>query len=575
MDQKDIQNKIIDDKKRLKEILEILMHNNATKQLTPEKASSILKDLGPFFVRLGKIISSRQDILPKDYRDVLATLDDSAVQMDYAAIQTIIENEYGVAIDGIFSEFDETPIDVSSISQTHKAVLKEGSSVIIKIQKPEVHAVISRDITLLRKALNVLKLESSNDSPIDLNTILDELWSICKKELNYLIESENNKKFYEMNHTNSLLLIPRIHEKYSTSNILVVEYIDSINILDKENLSSMGYNSNQIAIALAKNYIHQFLNDGFFHANPNEKNISFKNGKIVWSNFTLMGSLTQKELGFLNNAIVAAKSLDVVAFKNIILSVSNKNSEINNTKLYSSIEGFLNKYKQTNITEINILSIVKDFVTLLNENTLSLPEPFSLLCIGLITIDSLLNDLNPDFNMTSLFCDSYPSNSPSENEEENNRDILGSVTQITDIPKEFMGPTENPQESEPKSDLSLKQPNKISQPHISIIQPSNSPSEITIDMVTQVSNILKMAADGKTKLNLNLTVSDESLFSIEKIVNKLILCLISVSFLIGACSTITSNIEPRIMGIPVLGIILFAISIILLVCLFIRIIRKK
>ena len=583
MNQNNIQNND-ENKKRLKEILQILMNNDATKSLTPEKLCAVFTELGPFFIKLGQIMSLRQDILPKDYRDALSKLDDNAVGMDYNTLQKIIENEYGVSIDGIFSEFDETPIEVSSINQSHKAVLKEGSTVIIKIQRPEVHSVVSRDIALLRKALSVLRLETSNKGCVDLGTVLDELWEIGQKELNYLIESQNSKKFYELNSNNPLLLIPRINEKYSTSNILAIEYIDSIKITNTEKLVSMGYNLNEIAEALSANYVNQFLKDGFFHAAPNDKNISIKNGKIVWSNFALMGSFSEKDLEELNNVVSAIKNLDVVSLKNAILNIAVLNQDVNNSKLYFSLEELLNKYKAMDIREVTIVSIVKDAMVLLNENSLSLPESFSLLFIGLINLENILNTIAPKFNMISLFCDSYPQEQEESNDEEaTNGESDNKVTMIDDVPEEFLPPKEEKDNSKDTSTSDKKDEKEVSLPNKNIIQvqPSilhsseSSPEERTVDMVAQISDILKLAVDGKTKFNMNLTVSDESLSSIEKIVNKLILCLVSVSFLIGACTIITTNIEPKIFGVPILGVVLFIVSFVLLLWLLIRILRKK
>ncbi len=584
MNQNNIQNND-ENKKRLKEILQILMNNDATKTLTPEKLCAVFTELGPFFIKLGQIMSLRQDILPKDYRDALSRLDDNAVGMDYNTLQKIIENEYGVSIDGIFSEFDETPIEVSSINQSHKAVLKEGSTVILKIQRPEVHSVVSRDVALLRKALSVLRLETANKGCVDLGTVLDELWEISQKELNYLIESQNSKRFYELNSDNPLLLIPRINEKYSTSNILAIEYIDSIKITDTEKLVSMGYDLNEIARALSANYVNQFLKDGFFHAAPNDKNISIKNGKIVWSNFALMGSFSEKDLEELNNVVSAIKDLDVVSLKNAILNIAVLNQEVNNSKLYFSLEELLNKYKAMDIREVTVVSIVKDAMVLLNENALSLPESFSLLFIGLINLENILNKIAPKFNMISLFCDSYPEEQEESNDEEVTDEESGKkITEIDDVPEEFLPPKEekddlkdNNSASDKKDEKETSSPNKnIIQVQPSILHSSESSTEEqTVDMVAQISDILKLAVDGKTKFNMNLTVSDESLSSIEKIINKLILCLVSVSFLIGACSIITTNIEPKIFGVPILGIALFIISFVLLLWLLIRILKKK
>ena len=544
-----------DNKKRLKEILEILMANESTKVLTPEKLKLLLQDLGPCFVRLGQIMASRQDILPKDFRDELKTLESSVDPMDYDELKQIMEQEYGLPIDEIFSEIDETPISLSSISQSHKATLKDGPQVIIKVQRPGVSEIISQDVSLLKKALNVLRLESSTESPIDLNIVLDELWTIAEQEMNYLLEAKNTERFYDLNANISSVISPKIDQKYTTSHILVMEYIDGIEIIDTEQLESLGYNLKDLAETLANNYVKQFMEDGFFHADPSPKNILAKNGRIVWLNFSLMGNLSLSERELLTKAIEAIQKHDLVELKNVLVSIGINDGKVSNSKLYASLDNMVAKYDGADMQSLDLSKIIKEFVVLLNENEISLPEGFSMLCLGLIAIDHLLKQLDPTFNMVSLF-------------------YQAPLKEETNASQVSAGETYSKETTPATVSAS---PSPVVQPPVQVVQPPTSfePTDKTVDMIAQISDILKMAVEGQTKLNLKLTVSEDSLSSVDKIMNKLIICLISVSLLIGACSIFTTNMNPKIWGIPILGVVLFVISIILIAWLTIRIIRKK
>ena len=385
-------------KKRLKEILEILMVNEVTKPLTPQKLKAILLALGPQFVELGRILAEHNDILPKDYYDELYSSTPNKSSINYDKIEGIIENEYGASMDDVFTDFSKNPIYQSPLFQCHKAVLKDGPQVIVKVQDPKLKNYISEDTDLIKKALEVLRIGSSPSDTIDLNMIFDELWNIAQKELNFFVEADNATRFYKLNSGEKNIIAPKVNNKYNTSNILVMEYIPGITLGNNEELIANGYQLPEISKILSENYVKQIFIDGFFQAYPNPQNILFYKSNLAWTNFTLMSELSSYDLEALKNIIKAISSKDVDQISNIIMSINTNDISKNLDNLKIELSQILTSPSILNYKSqsLPVTNIIRAIVALLNKLDIYLPESYSHLLSGLISIENIIERL--DFN---------------------------------------------------------------------------------------------------------------------------------------------------------------------------------
>ena len=168
---------------RLREMIAVLRRREIVYGMTPEKMRLILEDLGPTFVKLGQIMSLRPDFLPQDYCDELIKLQTSAKPLPFTIIKDILEEEYNQKWTNIFDSIDEVAWGSASIAQVHRAVLKDGSQVVIKVQRPGIYEVMSKDIVLLKRAASLLKVVSGSRDVVDFDMVLDEMWSIAKQEI--------------------------------------------------------------------------------------------------------------------------------------------------------------------------------------------------------------------------------------------------------------------------------------------------------------------------------------------------------------------------------------------------------
>ena len=289
-------------KERLKEITAVLHKHAITRGVSPEKLRLILTDLGPTFIKLGQIMSMRSDILPKRYCDELMKLCSDVDPMPFAEVEEVLREAFGCPWQEEFQEIQEKPLGSASIAQVHRAVLKTGEEVVIKVQRKGIYEIMARDIGLMKKAVKLLPPVSIKEA-VDLNLVLEELWRVTQEEMNFLTEAANMEEFSRKNKNVAFVKTPILYREYTTASVLVMEYIDGIPIDHKEELLAGGYDLDEIGSKFVDNFIKQVMDDGFFHADPHPGNVMIQGGKIVWIDMGMMGRLNDRDRELIGQAI--------------------------------------------------------------------------------------------------------------------------------------------------------------------------------------------------------------------------------------------------------------------------------
>ena len=219
-----------DNRHRLREILAVLARHGILRGLTPVKLRLIIQDLGPTFVKLGQILSMRQDMLPAEYCQELTLLRADVSPMPFGEVKEVVEAEYGVPMKSLFLSFEETPLGSASIAQVHAAVLRDGNEVAVKVQRPGVRDTMARDIVLLRRAAGILQRAGGIAGVIDFRMVLDEMWAVAQEEMEFLLEARHMDEFRDSNAGVAYVTCPRVEHRYTTSRALMMEYIDGITL---------------------------------------------------------------------------------------------------------------------------------------------------------------------------------------------------------------------------------------------------------------------------------------------------------------------------------------------------------
>ena len=516
---------------RLKEILQVLARHDIVKGMTPEKLRNIVEDLGPTFVKLGQIMSMRQDMLPAAYCRELSKLRTEVSPMPFDEVRQVIEEEYDTRLERVFASFDRQPLGAASIAQAHAAVLRDGSPVVVKVQRQGIRDVMARDIQLLRKAARILKAASSAGNALDFGVILNEMWAVAQQEMDFLIEARNAGEFYKLNQDVAYVTCPQIHSQVTTSRVLVMEYIEGFDLDRPDILTDNGYDLEEIGLKLADNYVKQIIDDGFFHADPHPGNLRIREGQIVFLDLGMMGRLSQRDKNLFRQAVRAIAEHNVNALKDVLLTLGVHNGRINHTRLYGDIEDLLTQYGSMGLADMDLGRMLEEFLGLANSHGISMPEGVTMLTRGMLTIQGVLASLAPELNLVQIMA---------------NR-MLGEAARDFDLLAE------------------LKDGGKT----------LAATGRKAVALPAQLSDLLGMTIKGQTKVNLELTGSDEPLAQVDRMVNKLVLALLSAALLVGSSLICTTDMKPKLLGIPMLGAFGFFIALILMGYLLVDTFRKK
>lgn len=499
---------VSDSQHRLQEIVGVLKKHNIVKGLTPEKLRLILEDMGPTFVKLGQIMSMRNDILPTEYCKELEKLRADVKPMPLEQVREVIQEEYGRPLEDVFSSFDEHPLGSASIAQVHAATLHDGRRMVVKVQRPHIRETMTRDMSLLRTAVKPLKLTPISWM-IDFNMVLDELWSVSQQEMDFLVEARHAEEFYERSRDVAFATCPKIEDTLTTSKVLVMEYIDGFSICDIQKLEENGYDRNEIGRKLTDHYIKQVIDDGFFHADPHPGNIRIRDGQIVWIDMGMMGRLTNRDKQMFKCAIKAVVERDVNELKRIVLQMGVYNTPINQVQLYADIDGLLDKYCSMDMGDVDMGKVLEELMMVASSHKIAMPKGVYMLARGLLTIEGVVATVSPELNIVEVAADH----------------IKAELRQEFDPKKEAAG----------------------------LARRVYASSNKALDIPGLLSDLLKATVKGQTKLNMEFTGSNEPLSRIDKMVTELIAGILASALLLSSSLICTTDMHPQTLGIPTLG----------------------
>lgn len=518
------------DNTRLKEIRAVLKKHNITRGVTPEKLRLILEDLGPTFIKLGQIMSMHSDILPKRYCDELMRLRSEVTPMSFEEVERVLEDSYGCPWTEMFQEIEPSPLGSASIAQVHRAVLKDGSKVVIKVQRKGIYDIMSRDIGMLRRAVKLMPPVSLKGM-VDLDMVLNELWTVTKEELNFLTEASNMEEFAEKNKDVAFVRTPHLYQEYTTLHVLVMEYIEGCEIDEKEILLANGYDLNEVGEKLVDNFMKQVMEDGFFHADPHSGNVKVSDGKIVWIDMGMMGKLSDRDRELIANAIQGIAVGDIGLIEDMVLALGEFKEKPDQKMLYEGISMLLSKYGNTSMGEIDVAEVIMDLMEVMKENRIIMPHGLTMLARGLTHMEGILAEIAPEINIVQIA---------------SNR-VAGSIWKSKDLGKE------------------LKR--NIRKIYRSLHRAIDIPS-LTADM-------LQGALKGQTKIGLELHASAELKKLLRHLIQNVVMGLWVMALLISSSIISTTDMKPKIWGIPALGAFGYIIAFGIVMYVFLKHIFSK
>ena len=301
--------------------------------------------------------------------------------MSYAQVVAIVEASYGRPLGEVFSSFDEQALSSASIAQVHAAVLQSGEPVVVKVQREGIHDVMSRDIMLLKQACRLLKYTPVSGL-VDFNRVLDEMWLVAQEEMDFQTEAANLERFRNLNEDVAFVTSPALYREYPTTRVLVMERVDGIAIDDRDAMVAAGYDPAEIGAKLADNYVRQIMTDGFFHADPHPGNLRIRDGRIVWLDMGMMGSLNDRQRSMIGKAITGVARGDINLCRDAVLNLGEFHGVTDRRQLYRDIETLLEQYGSLDLCSMDLAKVFEDLTEVMKRNGISMSGSLTRLARG-------------------------------------------------------------------------------------------------------------------------------------------------------------------------------------------------
>jgi ubiquinone biosynthesis protein len=373
-----------------------------TDKSTPHRVRLALEELGPTFVKLGQVLSTRPFLLPADYIIELSKLQDEVEPMPWSVASTILVRELGCPVEQCFSSFEQQPLASASLAQVHKAILNDGTPVVVKIQRLGIKKIIDSDMRILRDVAEMLERNVPESQQFEPKGLVEELARSTQKEINFLNEARNIEIFADNFKEEPGIKVPEVYRQFTTSKILTLEMIKGIKISRIEELKKAGYDTEKICQYGSRMILKMIFEDGFFHADPHPGNLFVcENEVIAPVDYGMMGSLSKSQMDELGDLVLATMSRDATEIIRVLQNVEVVPANADLRLLEQDLSELIIKYYHMSLAHIDMSTAMDDFFSVAQRYGIRFRSEFMLLGKALMTYEELARMLFPGYNFVA------------------------------------------------------------------------------------------------------------------------------------------------------------------------------
>ena len=483
-----------------------------------ERIRMVLEDLGPTYIKLGQIFSTREDMLPLELILELEKLQDHVPMVKDFDVLKVVEENLGEEKFKYFATIKLEPLAAASLAQVHRAQLINGDEVILKIQRPNITEVIEADLMVMKQVAESLEKYSSQAQAFQPIRVIDSFEKSIKEELQFAKEIENTERFAANFRGNESIHVPEVYRDFSSDTIICMEYIDGIKVSNINSLKAVNINPKAVAKIGVDLYIEQILDFGFFHADPHPGNIFIlaETGQICFLDFGMMGTILPNERESINDLLLYFLSKDVKRIITLLEKIAIRTDIPDYKKLEQDLYELLDGVSNTAIQNIKLGDTLSQFKIVLYENQIIIPHYLYMLIRGIVLIEGVGLKLDPEFNITN-------------NLEPYTAKIMRKRFSFKYLLKK-----------------NLKRIKEI--------------NELADTLPDDINTIIKKIKEGKLEVVHEHKGLQEFQLATSKAVNRLVFAVIIAALSIGSSLLVMAKMPPLINGIPLLGAIGFVLS---------------
>ncbi len=363
--------------------------------------SLMLAELGPTFVKLGQVLSTRADLLPSDFIEELSTLQDQVPPVPFDQVRKQIREAFGKELEEVFAEFDPVPLAAASMAQAHRAKTKGGDEVVVKVQRPGITEQLRADLSVLHYVARALEAVIEEVGVYTPTGIVEEFEKAVQEELDFLNEAANIRAFYRNYQAVTHTRIPKVYDELTARTVLTMEFINA----PKLNSANLDERSKQaLAKAILQGAFKQLFEDGLFHGDPHPGNLLVLEGPVLGLiDFGLVGRVTRQMQDTLVQLVLAIGLKDSESTARILYRMGTPDSRTNLMAFRKDIDAILGTYLPTSLKDIDTKHMLADILNLAVKYRIRIPKEFAILSRAAIAIEGVLRSLYPEMPINDIF----------------------------------------------------------------------------------------------------------------------------------------------------------------------------
>jgi ubiquinone biosynthesis protein len=359
-----------------------------------------LEELGPTFIKLGQVLSTRPDILPARYLDELTHLQDHVPPFPYENVVKIITQDFGSPPDELFAEFDPEPIAAASIAQGHRARLHDGREVFVKVRRPRIGSTVAVDLEILEHLASMVERHATSLSMVQPTRLVQEFRRTLQQELDFEVECANLSRFQRQFEGREGIYIPEVFEEFSSTRVLTMEFIRGIKASNIEELRAAGCDLKQLAKLGADLLLEQFFVHGFFHADLHPGNIRvLPPDRYCYLDFGMVGRLSRRERETLGDLITGAVAQDERRLVEPVLAMTVADADVDTHELECDLAELTESHLHLSLNELNVARVFQDLYAICHRHHLCFRPHIYLLAKAVGTVEEMGRLYDPDFQM--------------------------------------------------------------------------------------------------------------------------------------------------------------------------------
>jgi predicted unusual protein kinase regulating ubiquinone biosynthesis (AarF/ABC1/UbiB family) len=503
---------------------------NGEATATGEALAADLEKLGPTFIKLGQVLSTRYDLLPSEYVDALGRLQDDVEPFSFAEVERIVNAELGLRMSKAFAEFESTPIAAASLGQVHRARLRDGRQVAVKVQRPGIRQVIADDLDALEQIADWVDEHTDFGRKHHLRQFLDEFRKSLLRELDYRREAQNLITLGRNLEEFKRIVVPKPVDDYTTGLVLTMDYISGVKITKLSDVGKLELPWKELADELFRAYLKQILIDGFFHADPHPGNVFLTNdGRIALLDLGMVAFIPprlQSSLTQLVFAISEGRSDDVM---NYSVQISQRTPSFDEAGFTRAVTDLVATQQGATLEQTQVGKLVLAILNVSSRYGLILAPELGMLGKALLNLDQVGSMLDPTFNPNQAI-----------------RDSAAAIMQ--------------------RRMAESMSPGRLFQNVIEV-------KEFAERLPGRVNRILDALANNEVEIRVKAIDENKLLSGFQKIANRITLGLLMAALIIGAAMLMQVPTTFRIFGYPGLAIIFFVMAAVGALGLMFRILR--